>query len=169
MPLILSGSAGLSGNVGTTTKEMLPAGSVLQVVQASTTVSATSTSTTYADTNLAATITPSFASSKILVLVSQAVETYASNSTHMGLRLLRGATALFANERAWGDNTNAANDLMGTASMSYLDSPGSTDAQIYKTQFSRAQNYSGSYGNYCAVQPGGGITPSTITLMEIKG
>lgn len=145
------------------------AGAVLQVVQASTTTSATSTTTTYADTNLTATITPSSASSKILVLVSQAVETYASNSTHLGLRLMRDATALFANERAWGDNTNAANDLMGTASLMYLDSPGSTSALTYKTQFSRAQNANGSYGNYCAVQPGGGLTPSTITLMEIAG
>lgn len=145
------------------------AGAVLQVVQATTTTSATSTTTTYADTNLVATITPTSTSSKILVVVSQAVETYASNSTHMGLRILRGAIVLFTNERVWGDNTNAANDLMGTASISYLDSPNSTDALTYKTQFSRAQNTSGSYGNYCAVQPGGGITPSTITLMEIAG
>jgi hypothetical protein len=166
MPLSKLPAAALAAGAA---KGNFGAGAVLQVVQATTTTSATSTTTTYADTNLSASITPSSATSKILVLVSQAVETYASNSTHMGLRIVRDSTPLVANDRAWGDNTNAANDLMGTASMAYLDSPNTTGAVAYKTQFSRAQNTSGSYGNYCAVQPGGGLTPSTITLMEIAG
>lgn len=145
------------------------AGAVLQVVQGTATTSVTSTSTTYVDTTLSASITPSSTSSKILVLVSQAVETYASNSTIMGLRIVRDSTTLIATTRAWGDNTNAANDLHGTASMMFLDSPASTASLTYKTQFSRAVNSNGAYGNYCTVQSSTTDSPSVITLMEIAG
>ena len=54
----------------------LPAGvggKVLQVVNAHTGTQATSNSTTYADTGLTATITPSSTSSKILVLMTMMV------------------------------------------------------------------------------------------------
>ena len=46
-------------------------GKVLQVVAGTTSASASNSTTTYADTGLTATITPSAASSKVLVLVSQ--------------------------------------------------------------------------------------------------
>jgi len=46
-------------------------GKVLQVVYGSTSTSTTVSSTTYTDTTLSATITPSSATSKVLVLVSQ--------------------------------------------------------------------------------------------------
>lgn len=151
---------------GVLSKARLPAGTVLQVVHASTGVNASTSGSTYIDTNLSASITPLSSTSKILVLVSQQVETYASNSTIMGLKLQRNGTDIYTNNRAWGDNTNAANDLHGTASIMFLDSPASTSALTYKTQFCAANNASGPYGNYVAVQSASGNS-STITLLEI--
>ena len=49
----------------------MPTGSVLQVVQAEYSSETSSTSGTYADTGLTATITPTTSSSKILVSVNQ--------------------------------------------------------------------------------------------------
>jgi len=55
-------------------------GKVLQVVQSLTTGYIATTSTTYTDANLSATITPSSASSKILVLIMQSVRFYTSTA-----------------------------------------------------------------------------------------
>lgn len=163
------GKVPMSGLSGILAKGQLPAGTVLQVVQGTTTTVSTKSGSTYEDTGLSATITPSSASSKILVLVHQSVETYASNATHMGLKIQRNGTDILRNDRVWGDNTNAANDLMGTASLSVLDSPATTSAVVYKTQYAATVNNTGSYGNYVAVQPAGSVSPSMITLMEIAG
>ena len=48
----------------------MPTGSVLQVVQATTSTKASTTSTSYADTGLTASITPSSSSNKVLVIIS---------------------------------------------------------------------------------------------------
>lgn len=141
------------------------AGAVLQVVQGTYATYASTSGSTYLDTGLTATITPTKATSKILVIVSQSVETYASNSTHMGLKIQRNGTDVLTNSRAWGDGTNAANDLCGTASMTLLDSPASVSALTYKTQYAAANNVGGSYGNYVGVQTSGNT--SVITLLEI--
>ena len=57
----------------------LLAGSVAQVVTASTATEVSSTSATYVDTNLTATITPKYATSKILVIVNQFVRVNAAS------------------------------------------------------------------------------------------
>ena len=64
-------------------------GKVLQVVYANTATSASSTSTTYADTGLTATITPTASTSKILVFFSQAYNVLNSTS-RLGINLYRG-------------------------------------------------------------------------------
>ena len=60
--ILTTGSSGQS-----IPKAALPTGSVLQVVQGSYSTQTTTTSTTYVTTNLSATITPTSASSKILI------------------------------------------------------------------------------------------------------
>ena len=79
----------------------LPAGSVLQVVSPAYTGGAFSTtSTTMVDNGLTATITPTSATSKILVIVNiQLSATTASTSTYGGWQLLRGASVLSDNAR----------------------------------------------------------------------
>jgi hypothetical protein len=137
-------------------------GKVLQVVMASTNTQTTNSTTTPADTTLTATITPSSATSKVLVLVSQngVLGTTASNGVQ--LRLMRGATSIlnFSGSLGYSQASSTRNDT--AASCSYLDSPATTSATTYKTQFSQRT----SDGTAVQVQV---VTEanSTITLLEI--
>lgn len=160
MSIILDGTnaSSFSGGIA---KASLPTGSVLQVVNASYSVSTSTTSASYSDTGLTATITPTSATSKILVLVNQAGVGKGNSDTATGvnLKLLRGSTTLvtFALLAAW--NNTASYNLVGSATTSYLDSPATTSATIYKTQMAS----SGTGTAYTQDQS----DTSTITLLEI--
>ena len=150
-------------NTGVPTRAQLPAGSVLQVVNATYATSTSNNTGTYADTGLTASITPTSSSSKILVLVNQN-GVYADGNAQAGvnLKLLRGATDLATFGLGVGvhASTGTSNLSFGSSSTCYLDSPATTSATTYKTQFARAS------GGQVFVQEGTG-TVSTITLMEI--
>jgi hypothetical protein len=137
-------------------------GKVLQVVYGRTTTQSASSSGSYADTNLTATITPTSSSSSILVLVSQngLVKSAASSNNRIAIRLNRGATAL-DNFVSDGLDTGTALLNSGSASYSYLDSPATTSATTYKTQFI---SNAGTATVYCQY---GGSQYSSITLLEI--
>jgi hypothetical protein len=148
---------------GTIAAAALPAGSVLQVVSASTSTSVSNSTITYADTGLTATITPKFNTSKILVLVSQATEkSTGSNSSGVNIRLFRGATDLgrIIYVAAY---TGTVADVYAQAATQYLDSPATTSATTYKTQFANNTAVAS-----VSVQPDS-IGLSIITLMEIAG
>ena len=137
-------------------------GKVLQVVSAITLTNAGSTSNTYIDTNLTATITPTSASSQVLVLVSQSFQSY--NQSYAGWQLLREGSVIIEIAKVMmlfeGTNINAR----GISNcINYLDSPATTSATIYKTQFKRAGGASGGID----VQPGTNENYSTIILLEI--
>jgi hypothetical protein len=139
------------------------AGTVLQVVNATYSTSTTTTSSTFSDTGLTATITPKFATSKILVIVSQnGIYKYAGN-TYLQLRLLRNSTTII-NLESLGAYNNATTAFgVNASSTNYLDSPATTSATTYKTQFCSGDNVS-----QIGVQTLNGTQPaSTITLMEI--
>jgi len=145
-------------------------GTVLQVVTATTTTQVTSSSGTAADTGLTATITPKSASSKILVLVSQAgcSKSSASGYNALSLILLRGATKIMDSASFVGYNGNAGGEYlnMGTIATNYLDSPATTSATTYKTQFFQPN------GNFADIKVqdniGSTVSTSSITLMEIS-
>jgi hypothetical protein len=151
-------------NAGTLGKARLPTGSVLQVVNATTNTETSNATSTYADTTLTATITPTSATSKILVLVDQNGCGKVTNDTNVQLRLVRNGTALFFIDSAVANtNTSGVSNIVGSASCNYLDSPATTSALTYKTQFASRQN-----NNLAYVQYGyNTATTSTITLMEI--
>ena len=112
-------------------------GKVLQVVMGTTATQVTSSTNTYADTGLSVSITPSSTSSKVLILVDHngCVKTATSSVTALGLRLLRGATVIQnINNGALYTNTTLILNA-STLSASYLDSPATTSATTYKTQF----------------------------------
>jgi hypothetical protein len=156
-------SAGSSGTILTTTSPK--AGNVIQVVSATTTTTTTVSNATFVDTTLTATITPTSSSSKILVLVSQnGLKRLASGSSgdDIGIRLLRSATEI-ARPAQFATYTGAASNQYGfSCSLSYLDSPATTSATIYKTQMA---NPDGSGVVYTQ----GNNENSTITLLEIAG
>jgi len=144
-------------------------GKVLQVVSSTTNTQVVNTSTsTYADTGLTATITPSSTASKILVIITQAIECdISSGSTgveaNAAVSLLRGATEIWQANRAISvvdQNTNA-HFLAAHISITCYDSPATTSATTYKTQF---RPYNGA--NRANAQWAGEMR-STITLMEI--
>ena len=141
----------------------LPAGSVLQVVSGTYSTYATSVSATYADTGLTASITPRSTSSKILVFANQqGCQKYGAN-TGLGLKLFRGATELAKFEGQLGINSDTAySENNGGCGITYLDSPSTTSATAYKTQFNN-RNSAGTV----AIQADSAT--STITLMEIAG
>jgi hypothetical protein len=138
-------------------------GKVLQVVNATTGTAVSNSTSTYADSGLTATITPSSASSKVLVILQQngLVKSAGNASNRVDLRLVRGATGLLTIGTYFLYNGTAVEIVGETAAVSYLDSPATTSATTYKTQFMNPVNVA-SVG----VQAFGAHT-STITLLEI--
>jgi hypothetical protein len=140
-------------------------GKVLQVVNATTTTSTTVASTSYTDSTLTATITPSAATSKILVIYSQTLDAERSAvGVSGGVQLVRGATSIQDLGNAMGINANTATFIALSTMMtsSCLDSPNTTSATTYKTQVK--VNTTANSGVVIA-QSGNKL--SSITLIEI--
>ena len=134
-------------------------GKVLQVVTATYGTQAGSTSTTYADTGLTASITPSSTSSKVLVIVHQSGVGKWNNNDFVFARLNRGATALLEFAAIAAYTGTVSYNIIGGIGCTYLDSPATTSATTYKTQFKS------NAGGQVFVQQNG--DQSSITLMEI--
>jgi hypothetical protein len=136
---------------------------VLQVVQGVTNTPVSSTTTTYVDSGLTATITPQSTSSKILVLVNQVGgdKNSANVNNAINLRLVRGASQIALIAHSAGYTGTLLNLRIAAMSTCYLDSPATTSATTYKTQFFSNSGVSG-----CSLQIGGDL--STMILMEIS-
>lgn len=130
---------------------------ILQVVQGTTVTTTSTTSATYSDTGLTATITPQSSSSQILVLITQGVYLDVAG-TDAGFQLVKGSTSLVINAGV-GYGTASAN--LVTWSLNYLDSPATTSATTYKTQFRRI---GGTGTVYSQINGNRG----TIILMEVS-
>ena len=145
-------------------------GKVLQVVQATTTTDVAIASTSMTDTGLSCSITPSSATSKVLVMVYQSLYLARLDEFNaFGLNILRGATIalntgngnLSQGYRTGkpADNNNA---FRLDISPVYLDSPATTSATTYKTQ---AAVFSTS--NSASVTAQADNETSVMILMEI--
>ena len=152
-------------------------GAVLQVKAVYKQDTFTTTSSSYVDvTGLSVSITPTSASSNILVL---GAVTYGASSDVGFIRLVRNSTAiqvgtgvgsrLSATAQMRNSNDSADAD---SAAISFLDSPSSTSAVTYKVQIASA---SGGYTTRInssaddADQANRGRTASTLIVMEIAG
>jgi hypothetical protein len=160
----------------------LPAGSVLQVVSTTKTDTgsfASASTNNYADIpGMSVTITPTSATSKVLVMYTVAVSQSTTATIHV--RLLRGATSIgqgaasgnrLGDSLVWRPNdTQYAFDIAPLSS-SFLDSPNTTSATTYKLIGTLGSTYNGTFyinrakadDNFDYV----GRTASTITVMEI--
>ena len=136
-------------------------GKVLQVVAGTTTTQKDSATSTYVDSNLTASITPSAATSKVLVLVAQngLRKSNGSASNALAIRLMRDASQL--QEIFYINYTNSTLTLAtASASFVYLDSPATTSALTYKTQIKSQLNTSDVGVQY-------NDASSSIILLEI--
>jgi len=141
---------------GTIAAARLPAGSVLQVVNATYSTELTTSSTSYVSTGLTATITPTFSSSKILIIVSNVMNAPAGNNSNF--TVFRGTVSGTNLTGAGGFVAFFGSGATTGVTLNYLDSPATTSAQTYTC----AYKVSGGSGQ---VQAGSGT--ATMTLMEI--
>ena len=144
-------------------------GKIGQVISGTTTTSVSvSGSNVYVDTGLTASITPSATSSKILVLLSQAV--FLSSKTGVNensgnIKLLRDSTNIFetpnnSDLRITADYASNNELRIGMRqAINLLDTPSTTSAITYKTQLQKRN------GALAVAQDNS--SPSHITLMEI--
>jgi hypothetical protein len=162
MSIVLSGDGTITGltTTGISSVQKLPAGSVLQVVQATYTTVQSTSSNSPVTTNFSASITPSSSSNKILIISNLSVGTV-TGSNGVTLQIWRGGSSIFQ------QNLNAGYLSIGTSvsenhinnTFTYLDSPATTSSVTY-TQYFASSNSGTVY--FCV-----NSNPSTMTLMEI--
>jgi hypothetical protein len=157
-----------------------PSGSVIQVVSSTTSTQVSITTTTFTDSGLTATITPSSTNSKILVFVSQQTHFTRELADARGavklVRSISGGSSTDINLYVGSQNRSAGgiragtdislgrNELTAIVSMNYLDSPATTSAVTYKTQ-GRPQATSNTQELLFQYDS----STSQIVLMEIAG
>jgi hypothetical protein len=162
MPTIISGDGTITGltSTGISAVQKLPAGSVIQVVQGTfSNIQESTTSTSFVDTSVNASITPSSTSSKILVLITSQWHT-AATGKYIGFAIKRNSTDVASGINYFGQTTT-----WGGVSISYLDSPNSASSVTYTLRFKSNDGASVLHGWGSS---GGGSTQN-IVLMEIAG
>jgi hypothetical protein len=165
MSLVLDGTAGITFNNATT---QASAGCVLQVQSTFTTTNSTNASdVNYADaTNLTVSITPKFATSKILVTwYINAVCSTTNNSTITlgNIQLANGSNTQIIQIANQGIAGAASNNLWNCFSGTYLHSPATTSALTYKIRFFNTSGAGMQINNYQNTSGNG----SSITVQEI--
>ena len=165
---VLTTASGLTaGNLtGSVPASAMPAGSVLQVVQTSTTTNVTNNTTSYVDAGLTINITPTSSSSKILALLSftfrHGSSNYATNIVQL-TRIISGGSLVGLGDVRVGNSVNATVVEQTSNSLNVLDSPNTTSLITYAVRFAVLFS-AGSYDNGHFCHNG---TTSTLTLMEI--
>ena len=144
----------------------MPAGSVIQVVQTSTTTNVTNNTTSYVDAGLTTNITPTSSSSKILALLSftfrHGSSNYATNIVQL-TRIISGGSLVGLGDVRVGNSLNAIVVEQTSNSLNVLDLPNTTSLITYAVRFAVLAS-AGSYDNGHFCHNG---TTSTLTLMEI--
>ena len=149
----------VSGTIITTGNR--PTGSVLQVVQSVYDTLVTTTSGSYVTTGLSASITPTSATSKILIMCN----THASSSNASSsavFSIFRGTVAgtNLGSGEGFGSVYSAGGQARGIICINYLDSPSTTSSQTYTLGF-----LAGAAGNTQSAQFAN--TRAIMILMEI--
>ena len=114
-------------------------GKVLQVVQATYATEETTSSTSFVDTSLTVSITPSATSSKVLIMLNNNVKSMRNSSitsstiANAEVILKRGATQIYlANLKGdHGSSTGASEKTESNINIVYLDSPSADTATTY--------------------------------------
>ena len=164
----ISGNTTIGGTLGVTgattlsnqlTDANMSVGSVIQIINASTTSEVSTTGTSFVDSGVTATITPSSTSSKILVLFTQH-QFISGAAGESRIKLLRGSTDLLTTGyMVFSSHTS----VMAQGTHHYLDSPSTTSATTYKVQFNSVDGSN----VLCNYDDSAGDASSFMTLMEI--
>ena len=160
--LVLPDEAGTVLTTAGVPASAMPAGSVIQVVQGTTETVTSTSSTSYVSTALNASITPSSASSKIIILATSSF--WHSQANYGGFfSLFRGdhtGTNLFS-ATGGGDWYGNNSIIRSPFSLHYVDSPSTTSSTTYTVCM---KSESASFTVYSPVQSG---AKGVIILMEI--
>jgi hypothetical protein len=160
MPTIISGDTGIDKiAAGAIEFSDLPTGSVLQVVQATYSVSTSTSAAAWSDTGLSATITPKFSSSKILVIANQ-MGVRKINDTSVNFNLCRNGSSINDFVTFVAGTSSSSEMGVGSCVFTFLDSPSSTSPVTYKTQFFSRSGIATVSVQYLTAT-------STMTLLEI--
>ena len=140
-----------------------PSGKILQVVSGASTTLVTSTSSTFITSGITATITPTSATSTILVIISTLVGK--GNNTSGLFRLYRNGSSVKNLTDGVGYTGGTVQNLVPYA-VNYVDSPASTSALTYALFFANQNGSTGAVdvNTYVAAA---GDTEGRITLIEI--
>ena len=184
LTLTLPSADGTSGQVlqtngsGVLSFAGVSAGKVLQVVQTTKTSRfATSSSTLVDITDLSVSITPSSASSKILIMFTLGSLQNSGNNSRAFASLIRGSTAIIIGDAGTGHEhtigvclrSNSGVDTQLSQSFQYLDSPNTTSSTTYKIQATVGSDAGNLQINGAYTQNAeSGNTASTIIAMEIS-
>ena len=115
-------------------------GKVLQVVNATTSTSTTIASGSYTDTGITATITPTSATSRVLILVTGLYQLYRgsaqNNQQSLKVQIVKNGSTLknFGFIDTFAMSGTFELNSRSTYSQTYVDSPSSTSALTYKIQ-----------------------------------
>jgi len=144
-------------------------GGIIQVISSNKTTVQSTTSTSYVDvTDMAATITPTSNSSKVLIMMTMTIQK--SDYTFFS-RLLRNSTEI---GKPSGNNSGISVYNSGNLGQNegravvFLDSPGLDTAITYKLQMKSDGSSTIYFNAHSSGTTGDYITPSSITLMEVS-
>jgi hypothetical protein len=184
MPFTINGTTGINLGTQPLTGSLpdanAPSGSVIQVVQTVFTTTASVSGSTWNEiTALATSITPTSASSKILIMPS--IDYSAGVGYRTGVRILRNSTDILLGDSAGsrirasqlGRFIDSSEQMVQQANKMYLDSPATTSSITYRFYIS-AENATGTtlYVNRTVSDSDSTSHfrgTSTIILMEIAG
>ena len=138
------------------------AGKVLQIVQGTHATQVVTSSTSYVTTNLTASITPSSASNKILIIVAFPGDSSGGNGGNEGgdFTIFRGASTDLLTRAGDTYYNNGGLNIGMSVSMNYLDSPATTSSTSY-TVYMKARDVNAEMKSCHNGSTG------TIILMEI--
>jgi hypothetical protein len=150
-------------------------GSILQVVQTvkTDTFSSTTTNTWIDITGMTASITPSSASSRILIMAS----IYGSSQSNSFVRLVRGSTAICVGDASGSRPQTSSGsfytygdgNIANTQPITFLDTPATISSTTYKLQFwINGNNFYLNRGRSDTDNTDTARGASTITLMEVS-
>jgi len=143
-------------------------GGIIQVLQGNTNNRVETSSQSFVETNLSATITPKFSTSKIFVMISGDCNTNADdNEMFMTIyRKIGGGSFSNIGESTYGFACARSNAdrLHSAVSINYLDSPATTSAVIYKLYVRKTNQGSGNV----EFPVNNGAQHAFITLMEVS-